>query len=152
MIRFDNSEIKSYYTEDGFLKVKVILARAGVFPYHEKDGSISREAKLPEDILSNTTIESAKGIPVTDEHPKEFVNTSNYSKLVKGNVSEIKTEDNYLMGLATIYDQSLIEAIKNGKKEVSIGFRADVVDENGVFENQNYDKIQRNIVINHPLS
>ena len=44
MIRFDNSEIKSYYTEDGFLKAKVILARAGVFPYHEKDGII-REQK-----------------------------------------------------------------------------------------------------------
>lgn len=67
--RYDRGSIEPIERGDGFLRARVKIARDGVFPYIYPNGKIYREAKLADELFSELTIDSAKGIPVTDGHP-----------------------------------------------------------------------------------
>jgi hypothetical protein len=154
-LRFDRAPLKVIETGEGFLKARVTFAVPGVFPYLYADG-FRQEAKLPEDILSQSTIQSAAGAPITDDHPTDsegkyiFVDSQNYKEFSKGNISEPKIENGVGVALATIYDPVLIEEIKQKKKDsVSIGFICDTHMISGVYDGKKYDAQQKNIKINH---
>lgn len=152
-IRYDQGELKVIETGEGFLKAEATIARPGVFSYATETGE-SRQAKLPDEILSPATVESAKGVPITDTHPKVdglpvFVTPENYKDFSEGNFSEPRVENGLLKGLITIYDSALIEDVKAGKKELSIGFACDEDNTPGVYQGQAFDTAQRNIRINH---
>ena len=159
MIKIDRAEFQVIETGEGFLKARVTFAVPGVFPYLYIDG-VHLEAKLPEDILSQPTIESAKGAPITDGHPTDqdgnpiLVTAENYQRYAKGNISEphVEMEDGRAVGvaLATIYDSALIQDIKNKVKDsVSIGFICEEDATPGQFAGVHYDTAQKNIRINH---
>lgn len=137
-------------TEDGYLEVKACpITRTGVFPYKRND-SIRFEAKTPEELFSDETVSSAIGKPITDNHPKEFVNADNFNKLAKGySLSDAKVEDDCLKVSLVVTDSSMIDKVKKGKKQLSIGFIADVIEKQGELNGQRYDAIQENIKINH---
>ena len=153
--RTDRTNLKIIETGEGFLKAKITIARPGVFQYMNTDGSVSYEAKLPGDILSAHTVNSAKGVPITDDHPKIngehiIVDSENYNQFVRGNVSEPKIEDGQIVALATIYDSELIKRIKSKEQiQSSIGFTFETDKNPGIFEGQNFDFAQKNITINH---
>lgn len=154
--RYDQGTIEPLEFGDGFLRAKVTIARTGVFPYLRGDGKIQREAKLPDDLFSLPTIDSAKGAPVTDGHPPRsdsagFVTPKNYKQHAKGALGDsASVESDHLELHETVYDESLIADLKAGKKrEVSIGFICDVDCTPGEFRGQRYDARQINIRINH---
>lgn len=154
--RFDKGTMEPIERYDGFLRAKVTMAKPGVFPYLWPDGKVRLEAKLPDEIFSQMTIESAKGAPVTNEHPpltdnNGMINSNNYKKYVKGAMGDsISVEDGYLIGSETVFDSALIEALKRGeKREVSIGFTLDIDHSPGELNGERYDAVQRNIRINH---
>lgn len=127
--RYDSLTVEPMETSSGFLRAKVSLAKPGVFEYILSDGKTRKEAKLPEDLFSSVTIDSARNAPITDEHPplsdnRGLINSKNYSKYTKGVLSDsVLVENNYLNSQEIIFDSSLIEALKRGeKREVSIGF------------------------------
>ncbi|HNC01419.1 MAG TPA: hypothetical protein PLS71_24465, partial [Leptospiraceae bacterium] len=60
-LRYDNGSIEPLEIGEGFVRARVLFARDGVFPYVYPDGSIKMEAKLDSELLSSSTIESAKG-------------------------------------------------------------------------------------------
>ena len=155
MIHFDRASLKVIETGEGFLKGVVTFAVPGVLPYVYGD-SIRYEAKLPEEILSSKTIDSARGVPITDEHPVDvdgnyiFVTSDNYKELVRGTLSDPHVDGGEGKGYVTIYDSALIERIKSKEQnEVSIGFSFDMDEKPGTFNGLRYDSVQRNIVINH---
>lgn len=89
MLRYDSAPINKLTVDaqTGFLIAKdVPICRVGVFPYRSSDGQVHYEAKLPEEILSDSTIESANGKPITDDHPANgtLVDSHNVNKLGKG--------------------------------------------------------------------
>lgn len=149
--RYDRSLINDYReTPEGYLTVKVPITRPGVFPYQRQDGTVQMEAKLPDEIFSDRTIESARSKPVTDEHPNEPVTLDNYKTYAKGmSHTDAKVKDLKLYVSLTITDKELIQKIYDGKNEISIGFLSDVVAEKGTYNSQPYDYVQRNIEINH---
>jgi uncharacterized protein len=156
VFRLDNGYLQNITTSDGFLRAKVSIAKTGVFSYLHADGKIIKEAKLPEELFSQTTLDSLKGVPVTNEHPpvndsNGLINQTNYSKYVRGSLGEIVVLDgDHIVTTETIYDAELIKQLKNGeKREVSIGFETDVEFTSGVYKGQRYDAVQRNIKINH---
>lgn len=156
VFRLDNGYLQNITTSDGFLRAKVSIAKTGVFSYLHADGKIIKEAKLPEELFSQATLDSLKGVPVTNEHPpiednKGLVNQTNYNKYVKGSLGEIVVLDgDHIVTTETIYDAELINQLKNGeKREVSIGFETDVDFTPGEYNGQRYDAVQRNIKINH---
>lgn len=160
MHRYDKGTLEITERGDGFLRARVRIARDGVFPYLYPNGKIYREAKLADDITSEFTVNSAKGKPVTDNHPpvsdsKGLVTPQNASKYVKGSLGDsitVSREDGivYLDGFETIYDQALIDKVERGEQvELSIGFDCDIDDTPGEYKGERYDSAQRNIEINH---
>lgn len=149
--RYDKSFIKDYgETPEGYLTVQVPITRPGVFPYQRQDGTVQMEAKLPDEIFNDRTIRSARSKPVTDEHPNEPVTVDNYQTYAKGmSHTDSRVEDLKLCVSLTITDKDLIQKVNDGKREISIGFMSDVVAENGVYNGQTYEYVQRNLEINH---
>lgn len=156
VFRYDRGTIEPFERGDGFLRARVTIARPGVFPYLTPQGTIRMEAKLPDDLFSDLTIESAKGKPVLDGHPplsdnNGLINPKNYNKYVKGALGDqVEVRNNLLHTTETIYDAALIEDLVGGKKvEVSIGFETDMEEAPGEYQGAKYDARQTNIRINH---
>jgi hypothetical protein len=151
-IRFDRAKVLDYKEDEyGFLTVDLAITKTGVMPYRRQNGEIQQELKHPDEIFSDKTMESAKGKPITDEHPFVLLNSENYTDYFKGTTHlNVRKDDKFLVVSETVFDDNLIAQILSGKKkEVSIGFEADIVTESGEFEGEKYDAIQKNIVINH---
>lgn len=152
---FQESGLKIVQTEDGFLKAIADIARPGVFPYVYENGQIVYEAKLPGDILSSETVASASGAPLTLDHPKDamgnhiLVTPDNAQSLAVGNVSEPEIIDGKIRVLLTALTKEAVEEIRNGKRELSIGFEYDLDSTPGQLDGINYDSAQKNIRINH---
>lgn len=153
LTRYDTAPINRV-TQDaqtGFVHItNVPIAIVGVFPYIKADGSVEMEAKLPTELLSEVTVDSANSKPVTDNHPDELVTQINASKYMKGfTATNAHVENDALKVDMTITDKSLINEINKGKQELSIGFETEVVPKKGEYKGVAYDSVQRNIQINH---
>lgn len=137
--------------QTGFIHIaNVPIARVGVFPYLKADNSVEMEAKLPTELLTQSTVKSAENKPVTDDHPAELVTQQNAAKYMKGfTASNAHVDHDTLRVDLTITDHDLINEINQGKQELSIGFQTDVVPVKGEFRGISYDSIQKNIQINH---
>ena len=135
----------------GFLHAKnVPIARVGVFPYRTVNDDVVMEAKLPTELLSDSTVESANNKPITDGHPSELVTAENSKTLMKGFTAENAHVDGDMVKVdMTITDADLIKEIGDGKEELSIGFKTEVVPVQGEYQGVHYDSVQRNIQINH---
>lgn len=149
--RYDKSLIQDYgETPEGYLTVTVPITRPGVFPYQRQDGTVQMEAKLPDEIFSDRTVLSARSKPVTDDHPNEPVTLKNFNRYAKGLSHTDATVKNLKLYVSlTITDEALIQKIRNGKREISIGFLSDVVSEQGTYNGETYQYVQRNLEINH---
>lgn len=129
---------------------RVPIAGAMVQKYTKNDGSTDMEAKLPEEILSDSTVASANGKPVTDNHPGGLVTKDNAKKLMVGFTgSNAHVEDGYIYNDIVVTDADMIDKIQNGQRELSIGFETEVEPQSGVYQGKRYDSVQRNIRINH---
>lgn len=153
LTRYDTATINKFSVDSqtGFLHVSnVPIARVGVFPYIGKSGQITMEAKLPDDLLTDSAVESANSKPITDDHPQESVNVTNTSRYMKGfTANNAHVDGDKLKVDMTITDSALIKEIQGGKQELSIGFQTDVVPVKGTFKGMAYDSAQKNIQINH---
>jgi hypothetical protein len=153
--RIDKANLSNVKFDNGMLTAKVNLTKAGVYQYLYSDGRVVKEAKLPEEIFSQATIDSANGAVITDNHPdinqdSGLVNSSNYSKLVKGNVFNVKQDGLFLSGLEKVFDSDLQKRILSGEQiQVSIGFEQRTDWTPGEYNGEKYDCIQRDIRINH---
>lgn len=148
---FDTGELgKSTITNEGFLRAPVKMSRVGVMDYGH-----AKKVKTPENLFSTDTIDSFRGMPITNEHPQEdgsyvYVDGSNYSKYAKGTISEPERDGKFLKGVATVWDPDLIKEIQSGDKvEVSMGYGRDDEYTPGEFDGESYDAVQKNITGNH---
>lgn len=153
VIRLEEAEVVKYdENEDGFLTVELAATRTGVMPYYDwQSDEIVKELKAPEELFSDLTMNSLKGVPVTSGHPPILVNSANWMDFTKGTThNDVRQEDNKLVVSETLFDEDLIAYVKSGKKaQASIGFRCDIDETPGEFEGEEYDQVQRNIRINH---
>lgn len=153
LTRYDTATVNKFSVDSqtGFLHVSnVPIARVGVFPYQKSNGDITMEAKLPDDLLTDSAVESANSKPITDDHPSESVNINNTSRYMKGiTANNAHVDGDKLKVDMTITDSALINEIQKGKQELSIGFQTDVVPVKGTYKGMQYDSAQKNIQINH---
>lgn len=154
ILRFDKGTIQgtTEFTEEGFLKADAVVTRYGVFDYKNPDGTLRRELRSKEEVLNDSSLESMKMIPITNNHPEErLVTAENAKRLSVGYTGETVTHDeNLVMARLTITDQKTIdEIVGKGKKELSLGYTVDLIDEKGDFEGERYDFKQSNIKYNH---
>jgi hypothetical protein len=143
----------------GFLNVDAVIARTGIQKYlpielgDEGDEPIG--VYRPKDqVAHEESVASFTNIPVTDEHPHEMVNIDNIKNYYRGSISKVEVIDldNGETGLKTrlvITDKELIDKIKSGKKELSVGYENILVKQSGTYNGESYDYIQTNIIANH---
>ena len=150
--RYDTFRIpKVQKTKEGYLRGDAVGSRAGVFVYYNLDGSVRRELRHPDDIFTKASLDTLKMIPVTLDHPSEFVNSENATYLQKGYTGEtIQVQDGKIITSLTITSQDAIDDILKGKcVELSYGYEVTLVKEDGVYNGEKYDYRQTNPVYNH---
>jgi uncharacterized protein len=125
-------------TPDGFLVcLGVPIARTGIQIYggHETplipgaDGLVHVERE-EDQVFHPKTIASFEGKPVTINHPEEFVNPENWSKLAKGSIQNVRRGkgeySDSLIADVLITDAEAIQLVESGEmREVSCGYEAD---------------------------
>lgn len=138
MLTYYGSRISENITEtpEGYLIARnVPIARTGVQEY------LSRELGLPgdgerivkvyrhaADVFDRAAIASFEGKPLTDEHPAEGVEASNYAAYGKGHLQNVRREGERLTADLVITDPALVSEVKNGvKREVSCGYNCDYI-------------------------
>lgn len=145
-VRLDKSE----RTQQGFIKSTAYLTRTGVFLYRKPDGGILRELRHPDDVFKAESLATLKMVPLTDDHPQEFVTPENAKDLSIGWIGDnVGQEGNMVAATVVVADKNAIAKTETGKVELSCGYSADLVDEQGIFEGQPYDVRQTNIRYNH---
>lgn len=133
------------------------ISRTGVFPYLGKQISPELEPdkiymvyRPAEELTSPETIESFNAVPFIDEHEMIGEGFTKYDDRPAGGVLfNVKANGDVLTGDFKIYSEELQEEIKNGKKELSLGYLCDYRLEKGVYNGQRYDAVQQNIRGNH---
>ena len=151
-LRFDKSQVgKIVKTDEGYLRGEAVVTRCGVFKYLNQDGTIRREARLPEYAFKKDSLDSLKMIPVTNNHPTVLVDATNAKELSIGSTGEtINIDGENILTTVTINVQDAINEIENNNKvELSLGYTLDLIDQKGVYNGQEYDCIQTNIKYNH---
>lgn len=151
--RFDRGELKKpVKTAEGWLRVDGFFTRAGVFNYINGDGSIRRELRLPDEVFKADALASFGMVPITDDHPPEFLTSDNAIYWSRGATGEQVVQDgDFVRGSLKIIEAGLIAKIEKGvARELSCGYTCDLEERPGVTaDGQAFDVIQRNIRGNH---
>lgn len=149
--RFDISSL-DFMMEDnnGFLKGDGIVTRTGVFTYVNADGTLRRELRHPDDVLRIDSLKTMKMIPITNNHPADLVNPQNAQELTIGFVGEnIRPDGSHVAAPVSITVGSAIEEVHAGKRQLSLGYTVDVIEEAGEYDGISYQYRQTNIRYNH---
>lgn len=150
--RFDKSQLRgAEKTAQGFLKVPAAITKVGVLSYRRGDGKMVRELRLPEEVFKPESIDTLRGVPFTNLHPKALLTPETVKPYIAGHVHDdvAPEEDTYLVGSITVMDAATINDIEAGTTEVSAGYKCDLEEAPGVWNGEAYDFIQRNIRYNH---
>ena len=146
--RFDSIPLsETYFTPEGYLIDNPILTRVGIFEYHNPDGTIHRELRLPEEVFAAESLASYKGKPVILTHEAGLVDVDNVQQEHIGTIlSEGMQDGENVRAQIVIHDA---ESLDYGLRELSLGYTQTPEETPGVWNGQHYDAIQRNIQINH---
>lgn len=143
---------KPQITRQGYLKADSLPTRAGVFEYRFMDGTVRRELRHPDDVFDSESIDSLQDICVTNDHPTVPLDVQNTKDYSVGHTSgpASKHDDFFIKSTLLITQQKAInDILKSGKEQLSCGYHCEVIDENGIWEGQQYDSRQKNIRYNH---
>ena len=122
-------------TGEGFLICKnVPIARTGDQDYMGSEiGLEGKDAdklvkvhRSPEEVFSEAALASFEGKPVTNDHPPGLIGPDDVGIYEKGHVQNVRRGagewEGYVIADLHIHDQELIDAVKNGKREISCGY------------------------------
>ncbi len=149
-------------TAEGFLVFdKARIARTGIQTYRaselgdafrdmDSDASV-RVYRSPDEVFDAASIASIAGKPITIDHPSAFVNAENAERLIVGVVGDALTQDGeFLTGALRIFHAAGVKAVKDGKRELSVGYDTEIERTAGTTpDGETYDAIQRAIRGNH---
>ena len=141
-------------TPEGYLLCRdVAIACTGSLLYGKGEVPVTADAGLivitrgDDDLFRPETIASFEGKPVTNDHPDDWVKPENWKDLAKGVAQNVRRgegiEDHLLIADLLIQDQETINAVQDGKVEISLGYDAD-------YQEVSKGKgVQSNIIGNH---
>jgi len=137
------------------------ISKVGIFPYLGKQIGAPEPDKVymvyrsAEELSDPETIESFKLTPFINEHPEKLLGNvgglvATDKKRVEGVIGEqVYFEYPYLKANLRVYSAQTLDSIDLGKEEVSAGYRCEWVREDGFFEGQPYQYVQKGIRGNH---
>ncbi|MEE7545758.1 DUF2213 domain-containing protein [Xanthomonas sp. Kuri4-1] len=112
---------------------------------------IVRLYRPPEKVFSDATLRSFAHRRMTNDHPPVMVDASNWKQYaVSQTGDEVRHDDKFVRVRLVPMDKAAIADWEAGKVELSQGYTAEIVFEEGVTpEGEPYDAVQRNIRNNH---
>lgn len=151
VLRFDQSGIANVRrADDGSIVGEAVITRAGVFSYRTPDGSIRKEFRAPSEVFRGDSIASARMLPITNNHPSEFVSPANAKELAIGFTGEnVRQDGRHVIAPIKINTKEGIAAVDSGRRQLSLGYKCTVQEESGRFDGVDYTHVQRGISYNH---
>lgn len=153
VLRYDRGDLKgsSTRTDEGYIRADAVVTRTGVFQYRNQDGSIRRELRHPDEVFKQDSLSTMSMIPITDGHPPaRLVNSDNARELTVGHVGEnINVDAPHIMASLAVTHADGVESVDLGKRSLSLGYKVDLVKEDGEYNGERYDYRQTNIRYNH---
>jgi hypothetical protein len=162
---YDVGEIsKREMTPEGFLKVSAKVAKIGMQDYAsiefadsdapedvKKNKSIVRLFRSEDEVSDPASLETIESTPVTDGHPKEFVDAKNVKKYQIGfSKPGVRYENGFVLADLVIQDADVIKRVQSGKDQISLGYNSKIKWQAGTDEHYGpFDGIQTQIRVNH---
>lgn len=146
-----------FLTPEGFLCVKGIAARTGVYQYLSSELDLDGPERIvnvyrsPEEVFSPESMATYLHKDVTNDHPADLVDSTTFRDVSVGHVRGVERDGDNLIVDMIIKDQSAIDDIQSGKAELSPGYLAEYVEAPGIdpVSGTAYEYVQRDIQINH---
>lgn len=142
-------------TSDGYLVGNVACAKVGVQQYHGSEigggNGLINVYRDESEVFALDSLASFVGKPVTDNHPPVEVKASNWKQFAVGSIGEgVLRDGEHIKVPVTLMDAETIKAVQNGKREISMGYTAELEWVDGVTpQGEHYQAKQKNIRINH---
>lgn len=146
-------------TDDGYLVATAKAVRTGIQVYRGSEvGLVGDDAnrllkvyRSEDEVRAPDSLRTFSHAPITMDHPAEPVTPANWKDLAKGEVStDGQWVDNHIALPLIIKDADAIAAVQAGKRQLSAGYDANIVLEDGVApDGTRYDAVQKDIRINH---
>lgn len=139
-------------TSEGYVKALARAVRTGIQDYRAHElglmGNHIVKVMRPEsEVFAKDSLQSFSHAPVTIDHPTELVDSNNWKELAVGEIGgEVLRDGEFLAVPLILKDAAAIKAVNDGKRELSAGYTADMIEAPA---NSGYDFIQTNIRINH---
>lgn len=127
-------------TGEGFLICRnVPIARTGEQEYLGRElgltgadsDSLITVRRSPEEVFADAALASFEGKPATNDHPPDLIGPDDVSIYEKGHAQNIRRGSgewaDYVLADLHIHDRELIDAIQNGKREISCGYECEYV-------------------------
>jgi hypothetical protein len=124
-------------TSDGYMAVRAKVARTGVYQYGGRevdpdnrhglrDTAVVHVLRDDAAVFDHKSAHSFIGKPITDNHPSVAVNATNWRDHARGVVMGAMREGDYLAFDLMLTDAATIDAVENGKRELSNGYAAEL--------------------------
>ena len=134
------------------------LSKVGIYPYLGKQiddslepNKVYRVFRPAEELLNKETVKSFNLVPLINDHEmlgKDFKPAE--KKGIDGIIYNPRVaHEDMLIGNIKIYSEKMMRDIKNGKKELSMGYTCTYDLTPGDWDGQHYDVVQRNLRGNH---
>lgn len=146
-----------YLTDAGYLEAVARTARTGVQQYlgaelGRPDLGVVNVYRDESEVFARRSLETFSKLPITLDHPAVGeVNASNWKDLAVGTTGdEVLRDGEFLKIGLKITDASAVQAVMAGKRELSVGYAAEIVWQDGTApDGTPYQAMQKNIVANH---
>lgn len=137
-------------TDDGFLFADAPIAKVGVMTYMTPTGP-RNEFVAPEELFNADSMDTAKLCPLTNLHPKDvFITPANAQKETVGSSGEnVRQDGEFLRVPIKVTVDTGIEAVQNGRREISCGYKATVIKRDGEHNGIRYSHVQTRRRYNH---
>ncbi len=108
---------------------------------------MGRVLKSPE-VLAES-MPTMQRMMVTNEHPRSRV-IMDVSE-IKGRVlpETVRLRNDVATGDLLITDKALADKVRKGKRDLSPGYFADIIEESGTFNDEPYEAAQKNVLYDH---
>ena len=143
-------------TKDGYLVAAPRVARTGIQVYGgaevgRQDLDRVRVYRPEAEVFDKAALATIAHRPITNDHPSEPVTADNWRKYAVGQVDgNVARDGEFVRVPMVVMDGPTIADVEAGKRELSLGYSADLVWRTGVTDSgEEFDAVQTNIRVNH---
>lgn len=144
-------------TADGYGVVSAKVARGGNVQLYlgsevgATDKATVRVYRPDSEVFKKDAIASYAGVPVTINHPKNGVSADTWKDLAVGEVGDDVLRDGEFVRVPMMLrDAKAIKAVEDGKRELSMGYSAEITFADGVtLSGEGFDAIMSDFKMNH---